>query len=397
MKINPFDTSSARNSGFSLFNLGFRPFYLGGALFGAFAILLWINAFNNGANIGKSGVIVGMLWHTHEMIFGFAGAIIAGFLLTAVRAWTGKDTPHGTPLALIGLLWLAGRLLIWTGPEYSAAVVDCAFLPTVAIALLRVLIVAENRRNYFLAVALCTLGLLNMLFHWWASLGRFDLALRTAYVAIGLIIMFVAVIGGRVIPMFTTNAIPGFKLKQWKFIEKLAPLTVIFAFLADATHAPVWVIVTCAIIAVIIHSIRMLGWRSWAVGYRPILTILHCAYVWIPAGFLILALAALGFVSHSIAMHAFTVGALGCAIVAMITRTALGHTGRMLIAGTAEIWCYGLMLTSAFLRVFGPWFNSRNTLMWIGLASFCWIVALNIYVFKYAPFLIQPRTDGKSG
>lgn len=129
----------------------------------------------------------------------------------------------------------------------------------------------------------------------------------------------------------------------------------------------------------------------------PILTILHIAYAWIPVGFLLLALASMGFVSHTISKHAFTVGAMGCAIIAMITRTALGHTGRVLVAGTAEIWSYGLMLTSAILRVFGPWLNSRNAIIWIWFASIFWIAALIIYVCKYSKFLIQPRIDGKSG
>lgn len=206
MNISFFDKQSVASSRFSLFKLGFRPFYLGGAIFGALAILLWINAFYNGAQVVESkGAIVGVLWHTHEMIFGFAAAIIAGFLLTAVRVWTGINTAHGKTLALIWLLWIAGRISIWAGPEYIAAVLDCTFLPIVAITLLRVLIAAGNRRNYFLAIALCTLGLLNILFHWWAWQNRFDLSLRISYLAVGFIIMFVTVIGGRVIPMFTTK------------------------------------------------------------------------------------------------------------------------------------------------------------------------------------------------
>lgn len=286
---------------------------------------------------------------------------------------------------------------MFTGPESIAAIVDCAFLPVVAIALLRVLIAAGNRRNYFLAFALCTLGLLNIIFHLCAWQNHVDLSLRSAYLAIGFVIMFVTVIGGRVIPMFTANAIFGFKIRQWKIIEKFAAPIVIASFLADAINLSSWVIATLAIAAAVIHSIRIIGWRSWAVGYRPILTILHIAYSWIPVGFLLLALAAMGLISHSIAMHAFTVGVMGCAIIAMITRTALGHTGRTLIAGTAEIWSYGLMLTSALLRVFGPWLNSRYSLIWICLAAVCWIAALTIYAIKYSKILIYPRIDGKSG
>lgn len=168
-------------------------------------------------------------------------------------------------------------------------------------------------------------------------------------------------------------------------------------FLVDATNVASWVIFTCAMTSVVIHSVRIIGWRSWAIGYRPILTILHIAYAWIPVGFLLLALASLGLVPHSIAMHAFIVGAMGCAIIGMITRTALGHTGQVLHAGTSEVWSYGLMITSAILRVFGPWLNNHHAMSWIYLAGICWIASLIIYLVKYTKFLIQPRLDGKSG
>lgn len=398
MNNNFLSRQSVAPSRFAFFNLGFRPFYLSGSIFGAMAIFLWANIFHSGVPVGGlSSVMTGMLWHAHEMIFGFAAAIIAGFLLTAVRAWTGINTPHGKSLALLWLLWLVGRILIWTGPEYISVIVDSAFLPVVAIVLLRVLIVAGNRRNYFLAVALCTLGLLNILFYWVAWHGRFDLSLRIAYLAIGLIIMFITVIGGRVIPMFTINAIHGFKLKQWQIIEKTSPLIVIITFLADAINVASWMIFTSAVLAVVIHSIRIIGWRSWTVGYRPILTILHLAYAWIPVGFLLLALAAMGLVSHSIAMHAFTVGAIGCAIIAMITRTALGHTGRALVAGTAEVWSYGLMFVSAVFRVVGPYLDSSRAITWIYFAAACWVASLSIYVIKYTKFLVSPRLDSKPG
>ncbi len=124
---------------------------------------------------------------------------------------------------------------------------------------------------------------------------------------------------------------------------------------------------------------------------------MYVAYAWIPIGFLLLALASKGLVSHSIAMHSFTVGAMGCAIIAMITRTALGHTGRMIVAGRMEMWSYGSMLAAAIFRVFGPWLNSRNANFWIYTAGICWTAALIIYTLKYTKVLVQPRVDGKPG
>jgi uncharacterized protein involved in response to NO len=377
--------------------LGFRPFYLGGALFGVVAIMLWLSALHGHAVAGSSPSMNGVIWHAHEMIFGFVAAIVVGFLLTAVRAWTTLDTPRGAPLAGLWLLWAAGRILVWSGPELIAAIVDCAFLPIVAIVLLRVLITARNRHNIFLPVALGLFGLLNVGFHWWAWHGRLDLSMRAAYAAIGLVVMQVTVISGRVVPMFTTNAIPGFRITRWKVIEALAVPVVLLTFIADAANAVPWLIVACACVASAVHGIRIAGWHSWRVGSRPILWILHVANAWIPIGFVLLALAAAGVVPHSLAIHALTIGAIGCAIIAMITRTALGHTGRVLVAGWSEIASYSLMIAAATLRVFGPWFASGATAIWVDAAGLCWSAALIAYLIKYVPYLTAARIDGKAG
>ena len=384
-------------SDLAVLRLGFRPFYLGGAFFGSLAIAFWVFALHGYPVAGRSEALSGLLWHAHEMIFGFVAAIVVGFLLTAVRAWTSLDTPRGSSLAWLWLLWAAGRVLVWTGPEPVAAVVDCAFLPIVAVVLLRVLIAANNRRNLFLPVALALFGVLNTLFHWWAWQGRGDLALRDAYAAVGLVVMFVTVIAGRVVPMFTANAISGFSIKRWKLIETLAAPVVVLTFLADALPTPPLLIAACACTAAVVHGVRAAGWRSWRLGMRPILLILHVAYVWIPAGFVMLALAALGAVPHTLALHAFSVGAIGCAIIGMITRTALGHTGRPIVAGWAEIASYGLIIAAGLLRVFGPWLGGGTAQVWIDTAGLCWFAALVIYLLKYVPYLIAPRVDGKPG
>lgn len=162
------------------------------------------------------------------------------------------------------------------------------------------------------------------------------------------------IIGGRIIPSFTANAVLGFSAKRWRFVEATVMPATLLAFLLDSLGAPWVAIVAASFAAAAIHGLRLGGWRSWRVGYRPILLILHIAYAGIPAGFVMLALAALGVAPHSLAIHTFTVGVISCAIIAMITRTARGHTGRALVAGRVEIACYGLFILATLIRVLGP-------------------------------------------
>ena len=377
--------------------LGFRPFYLGGALFGALAMLVWLGALHGIVPAGRMTSLNGILWHAHEMIFGFAAAIVAGFLLTAVRAWTSRETPSGAPLALLWLLWLAGRITVRFGTAGLAAIVDSAFLPVLMIVLLRVLVPARNRHNIFVPVVLGMLGLLNILFHAWVLQGRADLALRSADAAVGLLVTLVAIIAGRVTPAFTANAVPGYACRRWRAIEALAVPLPLLAFALDAMGASAWLVVSAAVATAVVHGIRLAGWRSWQVGRRPILAILHVAYAWVPLGFALLALSAVGLVPHSIALHALTVGVLGGAIIAMITRTALGHTGRQLVAGSTEIACYCLVTVAAMLRVAGPLLGSRWSAGWLDAAGLCWCAAFALYVRQYWPWLTRPRIDGKAG
>ena len=398
MKINePLERGAPKHAiGPAVLRLGFRPFYLGGAGFGLVALALWLAALHGRVAPGQAAM-TGVAWHAHEMLFGFVAAIVVGFLLTAVRAWTSRPTPTGAPLAALWLLWAAGRILVWTGPEPVAAIVDVAFLPIAAIVLLRVLIAAKNRHNIFLPVALALYGLLDALFHWYVWEGRIDLALRAGYATTGLVIMFISVISGRVVPMFTTNAIAGFTVKRWKFIDTWATPAPLIALAADAVGAPAALVAACAAATAIVHAIRLIGWRSWRVGPRPILWVLHVACLWIPIGFALLVCAALGFVSHSLAIHALTVGAMGGAIIAMITRTALGHTGRALVAGPFEVASYWLMIAAALARVFGPMAFAASAGVWVDMAGGLWCAALIVYLVRYVPFLSAPRIDGKSG
>lgn len=275
--------------------------------------------------------------------------------------------------------------------------VDSLFLPACALVLLRVLVGAKNSHNIFLPVALGMLAALNVAFHVSMLAGRADRALHSAYLAVGMLVLFITIIGGRIIPSFTANAVPGYTAQRWHAVERaVMPLSAL-AFVLDAALGSGVLVALAALAAACAQGARIWGWRSWRVGNRPILTILHVAYAWIPVGFGLLALAALGLVAHTVAIHAFTVGAIGCAIMAMITRTARGHTGRKLVAGGFDIACYALLVIAALIRVVGPWLAPQWLTLWIEASGACWVVAFAAYCYRYAGWLIAQRVDGKEG
>ncbi|SAL84178.1 NnrS family protein [Caballeronia choica] len=382
----------------ALFNLGFRPFYLLGAACAAIALVVWLLVLGGVPLTGGYLMRINPVgWHAHEMVFGFAASIVAGFLLTAVRAWTGRDTVKGAPLAALAALWLVARVLVWSGPAVPAAIVDSAFLPIAALVLLRVLVKAGNRRNYFLVPVLMSFGALDAAFHFFTIGGRADLAMRCLYAAAGIVVLLVSVIAGRVLPMFTANAIPGFVARRWRPVElAVAPVTALALF-ADAAGIDSRIVGVLAIVACATHVARLIGWRSYLVRRPPILAVLHLAYAWIPLGFALLALSAAGHAPHTLAMHAFTAGVIGGAIIAMITRTARGHTGLPLVADLRDISSYALVMAGSALRVFGPLVAPQFYMVWIWSAGACWTLGFAIYVAAYARPLCRPRADGKPG
>ncbi|WP_410452447.1 NnrS family protein [Paraburkholderia sp. UCT31] len=220
-------------------------------------MLLWLGALAGSLLLDSASYMSGKLWHVHEMIFGFGAAIVAGFLLTAVRAWTGTNPAHGAGLAALLPLWLAGRILMWRGSGPVGVVVNVAFLPVVALVLLRVLLQAKNRHNVFLPVAVGLLALLNALFHVRATHGHGDRALRSAWLAVGMLVLFVTIIGGRIIPSLTANAGPGFSARRWRFVEATVIPVTLLAFLLDALGAPWAAIVAAAAAAAAIHGLRL--------------------------------------------------------------------------------------------------------------------------------------------
>lgn len=378
---------------FSLWALGFRPFYLLAAAFAAIAVPVWAMVFAGALETP----IPGMWWHAHEMIFGFAAAVVVGFLLTAGRAWTGIDTPADGQLAALAALWLAGRLAMAFGSGLWVAVVDLLFLPISALALMRVLVKANSRRNYFIGVLPGLLALCNLFFH--LALGgvlAID-PLAALHFALGLLVVLESVVGGRVIPMFTFNAVRG--VRQWRNLQLdwAAVLSTAAALALWAAGGAGVVAGIVSLLAAILQLVRLGGWNPWATRGKPILWILHLSYLWIPLGLLLLACAQFGMLPRTAAIHAFGIGATGGLIIGMITRTALGHTGRTLVAGGIETAAYVLVQLAVVVRVLTVAVIPAAAIGGIHAAATLWALAFVLYLWRYTPYLLRARADGKPG
>jgi uncharacterized protein involved in response to NO len=381
--------------GWALFRLGFRPFYLGAALFAMLAIPAWVATLSG--LIAWPSNTPPLLWHAHEMLFGFAVAVIVGFLLTAGKAWTGLATPRGTTLAAMAGLWLAARLAALGAPYPLYALLDIALLPWVAVVLIRLLLRSGNRRNLPLGGILVLLATANIAFHG-ATWGALPLnPLRALHAGLALIVMIECVMAGRVIPAFTMSALPGRSLKTQPWLEQGALATTALALAAWVLLPPNRITALGLALAAALHIKRLWNWQPWCTRARPILWVLHAAYAWLPLGLALLAAAQLGLAAASAGIHALAVGATGGLIIGMLTRTARGHTGRPLKVSRPEVAAYLLVAGAAVVRVIGPLMQPAQTSTWLVLAAAAWACAFALYLGVYAPWLTSPRLDGKDG
>ena len=365
----------------AVFSLGFRPFYLLAGVFAALAVAY--------RAVQYTGWVpqVEPLWHAHEMVFGFAFAVITGFLFTAVRNWTNRETPTGGALAAIAGLWVAARLAALQSLAV-AAVLDAIFAIAVAWGIGRPLVASGNRRNLFLVVLVLVLGAASAVFH----------ALPALALELGLdVILFVmTVIAGRVIPMFTNNAVPGAGATRYAWLEKASIGAIVVLFLADAFSAELTASAV-ALAAAGLHSARLVLWAPFKTLRKPILWILHVSYAWIVVHLALRGLAGFGLAPATLATHALTAGAIGGLTLGLMTRTARGHTGRPLVAGAMEVTAYALVVAAAVVRVFVPLALPSAYLASVSAAAFLWFAAFALFVVVYFPILTQPRLDGRPG
>lgn len=387
-----------------LFGRGFRPFFLLAGIQAVLAVGAWLAILRGKGPLPDWPNAVA--WHAHEMIFGFAGAAIAGFLLTSVPVWTGRTALAGRPLAALAGLWLAGRLSVFfagTLPSaWIAASIDAAFFAVLALGTGIPIFRSRSYRNYAFPLIAGVLALANLLTHAgamgpWPEAGAAGIRL-----AVGCVVLVIATIGGRLVPLFTRAAIKRTGAEQevsYLAWADAATGPLVGAFVLSDTVAPgTPVNGALALVAGAVVALRTKGWALRFALRDPLLWSMHLAYLWIPIGLIAIGISVFDdAIPRNIALHALTTGAIGGMVLAIMTRVALGHTGRPFCAPPGIALAYGLVFAAAFMRtaalLIAP--GAMGSLLLISGAT--WISAFAIFIAVYTPYLISPRVDGKPG
>lgn len=377
-------------------SLGFRPFFLGASLFACVAMAAWLAAWRFGAPVGFAG-LPPVRWHGHEMVFGYAVAVMAGFLLTAARTWTGRDTATGLPLALLFGAWLLARLALFAGPAYLplAAAADLAFLAGLIVAVTRPIVAVRQRRQA--PVLFLLLFLFATQAGFYASQLGWLPGNGAAWVHAGLygVLGMVLFIGNRIIPFFTERGV-GYEVtvlrRRWNDVA--SSVAFLLYVPAEVLLPGGWPGALLAAALCGLNSMRVAGWYTLGIWQRPLLWSLFAAFLMINLGFLLRGLSAVTGLPALLSLHAYAVGGIGIATLAMMARVTLGHTGRDVHAPPGVVRFIGIgILTAALLRVLQPLADPVNYPLWILLAGVLWILSFAAFAVVFGPMLLRRRAD----
>lgn len=383
----------------AIFDAGFRIFFLLAPLYGALAIALWVPTFLG--LIAPPLTVAPTLLHAHEMIFGFAAAALAGFFLTAVPNWTGVPPLSGARLIALAGVWLLGRggmAAVAAVPAWLAACLDLMFMPALALAVFRPLLHAKKPHNLMLLVPLALFwgadAMMQSDFIGWTD----RLAARGARAGIDILLVLITLIGGRIIPTFTANALRAAGASATPSTSPAVDYSAIGAMVlllaVETATGLSHMTGVVALLAALFNGLRLAWWCGGRTLNSPILWVLHLGYLWLVVGLALKGLAAFGRVPETAALHALALGAVGTMIFAVMSRAGLGHTGRPPKAHCATALAYGLVSLAAILRVIAavsP--EGFEALLWASGAA--WIAAALLFVAVYAPIMMRPaRPDG---
>ena len=376
---------------------GFRPFFLMGGLYAVIAVVPWAARFVSPDS--QALTLLPTEWHAHEMLFGYTSAIIAGFFLTAVPSWTNRKPVSGKPLMALAVLWALGRLVNWLPdhvPGLAIAIVDCAFIPLLVALVIRALIAGWSKRNLIFLPIFAGLFAANVMVH----LDRLDIASGIASqghrLALDLIVALIIILGGRVIPSFTTNFLRNHGETvlplQSDLMTRLAVLsavTMVIVNQASPDSVPGGIVV--ALVA-IINAIRLAGWRGHRILNVPILWILFVGYGFVVLGLAANAMAVLGdWLPRAAADHLLTIGGIGCMTIGIMTRAALGHTGRKPHASPVMVGAFIALGIAAVLRTIGPIIWPDHYTVTMAAVGILWIGVFSIFSVSFWPVLTRPR------
>lgn len=385
-------------AGPALLSYGFRPFFLGGAAWAALGILLWVpqyfGEFTLPTHLGP------LSWHIHEMLYGYAAAVVAGFLLTAIPNWTGRLPVCGGALGGLALLWLAGRIALLVSAKIgalAAALIDVSFLLTLAAVAAREIVAGRNWRNLRVLVVLILLIAGNITFHAEVLLiGAADYGVRIAIAAmIGLIML----VGGRIVPSFTNNWLvrnnPGRLPAPFSRFDMLcialSAIALAFWIALPAHTVTGWLL----IVAAGLQFARIVRWAGDRTAAERLVLVLHVGYLFVPIGFLLVGLSNLWTaLPQTCGIHAWTAGAIGLMTLAVMTRASLGHTGQSLTASAGTQFIYMFAFVAAVSRIVAAF---DATTIWLHVAALAWLLAFGGFVALYGPLLIGLRPAWRDG
>lgn len=383
-----------------VFNLGFRLFFLGAAIFSIITILFWMGIYSSNIDLPMSGLSP-FQWHAHEMIFGYSLAVIVGFLLTAVKNWTGIRTVHGLPLALLFFLWLVARVLFLFGTMFIsiALIFDLLFIFSAIIAIANPVIQAKNWKQLSILFILMLFLVFNTLFYV-GCLGILKQGIIWGiYGGLYLVITLILIISARVVPFFTERGVDyEVKLYNPKWINISGLLIFLIFFVSELFLQNQAITVIAAAALFVVYSVRLLGWYTNGIWLKPLLWSLHLSLLFINLGFLLFVLSSFLEISKYLAIHSIAFGGIGTITLAMMARVSLGHTGRNTNEPPETVkYLLGIVILGSIVRVVFPLLFVEQYFIWIISSQILWLIAFSIFVITYAPMLLRERTDGQFG
>ena len=403
LNIEQETAGSTLDYGVPLWRLGFRPFFLGAGLFAILSMALWMLSYLFAFNLDFAGMPAS-LWHAHEMLFGYTMAVVAGFLLTAIKNWTGVEVLRGTGLALLFALWLLARILLLSNvPLAIVAIIDSAFLLVLTAVCLRPVLMVKQYKQLGIISKLLLLFLCNVIYYLGLTGVLVDGVQWGLYSALYMVIALILVMMRRVMPMFIKNGIDlaageKLELKNRLWLDNASLVLLLCLWISDVFTAYDQFTAITAVALTVLHSVRLTGWYDVRIWKKPLVWVLVVAYASIIAGFALKALAIYAGISPFISVHAFTVGGVGLLTIGMMSRVSLGHTGRNVFDPPAIVfWIFLILLLAAIVRVVLPLFSMELYSYWIGISQLLWMIAFILFVVVYAPMFVSARVDGRDG
>ncbi|MEE8338958.1 MAG: NnrS family protein [Xanthomonadales bacterium] len=382
------------------FATGFRPFFLGAAVLAISTMVMWMGVYLLQWPIRFTGIST-FHWHAHEMIFGYAMAVIAGFLLTAARSWTGQETLSGAGLGWLFAVWVLARLLMLAGTQLIiyAAIADIVFMLALIIAVARPIVKVRQKRQAPVLLLLVLLLVTNVTFYLGAAGLLNQGAQWGVYGGLYLVLGIILFMGSRVIPFFTKGGVNypvDLKSSRWNDIGTFI-LYPLFAFAEIFfPHHPAGALLAAGLVT--LNSIRVSGWHTLGIWQKPLLWGLFAAFIMINLGFLLRTMSLVTGISPFLAIHAFAVGGVGIITISMMARVALGHTGRDVHQAPPVVTPVLIsMVLATTVRVFLPLFDPAHYQLWITISATLWIISYALFAGFFIPILLKPRADGKPG